>query len=212
MIDNNVLEKVESTKFLGVFVDCKLNWATHVSNVSQKISKGLGILSRLRNTLPPNILLTFYYTLIYPYLNYCTLVWGCAGSSILNKVLVLQKRAVRVITSSPYCSESSPLFFRLHILKVSDTYKLQVAMLMFKVKYKLLPLSCMHHFKINLQGVYNIRQYRYFENIAFRTNIRERAIAIYGPRLWNSLAQSIQSCPSQILFRRQFVTSIFSEY
>lgn len=85
-------------------------------------------------------------------------------------------------------------------------------MFMFKYKYKLLPLSCMNYFKISLESAYNTRQCRYFDTIAFQTNIRERAIAIRGPKLWNCLPQSMQACSSLLLFRRQFVASIFFEY
>ena len=52
-------------------IDSKLNWSNHINHVSLKISKGLGVISRLRNALPLHILLTLYYTLIYPYLSYC---------------------------------------------------------------------------------------------------------------------------------------------
>src|SRR5438876_4924870 len=99
-IDGNVLERVEDTKFLGVYIDAKLNWKRHVSHVSLKIAKGLGAMRRAQNILPQNILLMLYHTMIYPYLTYCNIVWGSACSSVLYKLTCLQKRAVRLVTHS----------------------------------------------------------------------------------------------------------------
>ena len=39
-----------------------------------------------------------YYSLIYPHLVYAIPVWGFACATEMNKILVLPKRAIRVIT------------------------------------------------------------------------------------------------------------------
>ena len=52
ILNNCVLERVESTKFLGVIVDDKLNWNEHISYVSLKISQILGVFRKLKYKLP----------------------------------------------------------------------------------------------------------------------------------------------------------------
>ena len=212
MIDGYVLEQTDCTKFLGVFIDSKLNWSNHINHISLKISKGLGIICRFRNVMPHHILLALYYTLIYPYLNYCNIIWGCAKASILHKLIILQKRAVRIITSSPYLSESSPLFRRLRLIKITDIHKLQVALFMHKIKFQLLPVSCLQYFKLNTHRVYATRQKYYFDIATFRINIRERSIAINGPRLWHSLSNNLQDCTSLNTLKRLIVESFLNVY
>ena len=68
--DGNVLERTDCTKLLGVYLDEKLKWHTHLNHISGKIAKGLGMLGRVSRILPSNVLRTLYHTLIYPYLNY----------------------------------------------------------------------------------------------------------------------------------------------
>ena len=68
LLDDNVLERVTCTKFLGVFLDEKLNWVQHVNHVANKISKGLGMMGRCRKFLSNDVLLLLYFSLIYPYL------------------------------------------------------------------------------------------------------------------------------------------------
>jgi hypothetical protein len=79
------------------------------------ISKARSILYRIRDMLTNTVLLMLYYTMIFPYITYCNIAWGSAKPSILQKVIVLHKRTVRLVARSSYCSATRPLFFRLEI-------------------------------------------------------------------------------------------------
>ena len=94
ILNNCVLERVESTKFLGVIVDDKLNWNEHISYVSLKISQILGVFRKLKYKLPVAMLRVLYNALIYPHLSYCNIVWGCTLLSNLDKILKLQKKSL----------------------------------------------------------------------------------------------------------------------
>jgi len=91
-INNVNLERVKYVKFLGVLIDEKLNWKEHVNYIKTKVSKGIGIICRVRNVLPHRILLMLYNTLIHPYLSYCNIIWGAAKISTLNSLFLLQKK------------------------------------------------------------------------------------------------------------------------
>ena len=109
-INNVNITEVEYTKFLGVIIDKKLTWQRHVTYISNKIAKSLYVLNRLKHKLPSYALCSLYYSLIYPHLIYYIILWGCAAKSILNELLILQKRAVRILNKCPYLSHSDPLF------------------------------------------------------------------------------------------------------
>ena len=68
IIVNNVLEQVDNTKFLGVYIDQHLTWKTHVNFIADKISKSFGLLYKAKYHLPPKSLLSLYYAFVYPYL------------------------------------------------------------------------------------------------------------------------------------------------
>ena len=53
-----VSERVESFNFLGLIIDEGLSWKKHTDVVKNKISKVVGILYRLKNIFPKNILQT----------------------------------------------------------------------------------------------------------------------------------------------------------
>ena len=207
------MEQVEHTKFLGTFIDSKLNWKKHIEYIALKISKGLGALGRVRNILPQNALLMLYNTMIYPYLTYCNLVWGNASATTLQRLVVLQNRAVRLVTRSKFRSSCNPLFVRLNILKLSDIYKFQIALFMFKVKHHLLPLSCMRYITVvNSQRSYITRQSAYFNMVGCRTVMRENSISVQGPRVWNSLPKLIQDVYSIAIFKHELVIFFINAY
>ena len=87
-------------------MDEKLNWKKHFDHIAHKISKGLGAMGRVRNIVPNNVLLMIYHSLIYPYITYCNIVWANATS--LHKLVILQNRAVRLISRANFRSSCDP--------------------------------------------------------------------------------------------------------
>ena len=124
-INGNIIERVTSTKFLGVYIDEDLNWKHHTAEIAKKNSKSLGILNQVKYILPRSSLITLYHTMIQPYLYYCNIIWGGASLLALNKLVSLQKRALRLITCSYFRSSSNPLFIKLGILKLQNVHKYQ---------------------------------------------------------------------------------------
>ena len=73
---NNDIPISNYAKFLGVIIDKNLTWHDHIHYISGKISKGVGILSKLKHMLPMSILKLIYNSIISPYISYCNIVWG----------------------------------------------------------------------------------------------------------------------------------------
>ena len=93
------LESKEYIKYLGILIDKNLTWKHHIDTVSLKISKTVGLLPKLRHFVPRQILLKIYQSLIYPYITYGLAARGQAAKTHLHKILLLQKRALRITVS-----------------------------------------------------------------------------------------------------------------
>ena len=59
-INNEKLKEENYTKYLGIIIDEKLSWKQHIKQVNIKLSKGIGVLYRLRHSVPKNTLRTVY--------------------------------------------------------------------------------------------------------------------------------------------------------
>ena len=96
-IDMEEIEKVHVTKFLGVYIDNRLDWKRHIDHSINKVSKGISIIYRASQKLNETALLMLYNTLILPYLSYCSEVWGRTYITNLNPLFIKQKKFVRII-------------------------------------------------------------------------------------------------------------------
>ena len=59
--------------------------------IPKTMSRNIEIINKLKYFIPKRILLSLYYTLVMPYLNYGFLAWGNTCKTYLNKRLKLQK-------------------------------------------------------------------------------------------------------------------------
>ena len=87
-IINNIINETEKFNFLGLHINSRLTWDSHIEEVSTKIIRITGIIKKLQLIFPKNILLSIYNSLILPHINYCILSWGYNS----NKIFMLQKR------------------------------------------------------------------------------------------------------------------------
>ena len=75
---NNNVSQASSQKHLGLTMDNRLTFVEHLTNVSNKISKTIGLLRKLRNILPRPALLTIYKCFIRPNLDYDNIIYDQA--------------------------------------------------------------------------------------------------------------------------------------
>ena len=116
-----------------------MSWKHHIDRVIIKVSRPVGLIAKLRHFLPMHTLLNIYQALIAPYLTYCLTVWDQACKSYLDKLLKLQKRALRFIYFSDHNEHAIPLFVDPHILPLEFVYYESVANLMFDVRNGIAP-------------------------------------------------------------------------
>ena len=117
-MNNKSLRQENCIKYLGMFIDSRLNWKFQIDYIAKTIKRNIGILSKLRYYVDTKILINLYYALIYPFLTYGMIVWGCTYQTNLQPLVVLQKKTVRIITFSKFDEHSSPLFKQLEIIKL----------------------------------------------------------------------------------------------
>ena len=83
-INDIIIERVQSIKFLGLIINDNLNWNEHKLYIQRKIQRSLGILYQCRQVMNLEECINMYKSFIVPYLLYCLPVWG--SSYLTRKV------------------------------------------------------------------------------------------------------------------------------
>ena len=127
------LEHKSYIKYLGVLIDENLSWKNHLDCVITKISKTIGMIAKLRHFVPSSVLTNIYKSLVLPYLTYGLVAWRNASKNFLNKIVVLQKRVLLLISFVDRKEYAIPLFVNAKILPITFLYYEAVCKLMFDV-------------------------------------------------------------------------------
>ena len=195
-IDGEMLSEVAKTKFLGVVIDNKLSWNDHISYISGKIARGIGILIKARAVLNRDTLVTLYYSFIYPYYIYCNHVWGSTSDRNLNRLFVLQKKAIKIICQVNRRCHSAPLFKELKLLNIWQINKYLIGQFMYRCYHTILPPLFNSLFTRNCYvHDHNTRQASvYFAIPLDKTNYCQGSIRYKGPSIWNEIMKR-KVCP-----------------
>ena len=117
-MDGELLERVPSTKCLGLFIDEQLTWEYHIKRCQKKLSQGIYALNMSKHILMRKRLMTLYYALVQPYLQFGLLLWGHAYKKRFNRLEVAQRKAISAITGAKYNESASQLFKTIGVLKL----------------------------------------------------------------------------------------------
>ena len=85
----------ESAIFLGLTIDSKFQWNTHLEAPADKLSSAAFAIKKVRQMTDVETARLVYYSYFHSILSYGMLLWGSA--SYINSIFILQKRDVRYI-------------------------------------------------------------------------------------------------------------------
>ena len=105
-------------KYLGLFIDENLSWKSHIHSAANKINKTIRLIARLRHIVPTCTLLNIYQSLLIPYLTFGLISLGNAGKTFLDQILVLRKRALRLI----YFAETNGHAMKINFVQIAATW------------------------------------------------------------------------------------------
>ena len=133
-----------------------------------------------------------------------------------NKIITLQKRAIRIINKKTYRYHTEPLFKQKKILMVNDLYQQQIWLFMHNFKYAKLPRSFDNYFKLT-RSVTNreTRQSNLVYTDRPRTELSARLPNHSFPHIWNNLNimnTEISNTINRNSFKNQCKSHLFRNY
>lgn len=184
------IKNAQCQKLLGITLDSKLTFKTHVSNLCTKASNKLNALSRIspymtlkqRKVIMPSFILSQF--------GYCPLVWMCHNRKLNDRINRIHKRALRIVYQDRTSSFED-------LLKIDESFTIHerniqtLAIELYKVAYGLAPEIMRLVFPCNPQGKYP------WDNIFKTFNVKTvywgtEALAHLGPRIWSIIPKDMK--------------------
>ena len=210
-INDKSIKHVRSVKYLGIMLDCHLNWKDHIASICKKLSRGTGVLCKARHYVTTKILIQLYYSIIYPFLIFGYTVWSMIYNTNIQPLFLLQKKIIRIMTFSKYDAHTNPTFHKSKLLKIHEIIKFYIATFMYQYIQGTLPnafdsffttTNSMHDYSTRLASKST------FHLPKIRANFGKFNIRYFGPKVWNDIKDSLKSL-SFSQFKRQLKESYF---
>lgn len=188
---NSSIPVVENIKLLGLYVDNKLTWEAHILHIEKKLNVTHYVLLNLKKCVNKNVLITYYNACIKSHLQYAIIIWG--SSVHTNKLLLTQKRLIRIMNGSNWSEPCKPIFKTLKIMTIFSLYLYQMSLFVYDHK---------NEFNTNyrISGL-NTRNASAFSLPKHRTTSFERSTEYMGMKIFNHLPMSLKNIDNRNKFK-----------
>ena len=124
-INGKKLLQSSTVKYLGIVLDPFLNWSAHVNSLAPKLNRAAGMLAKIRHFVTAHTLRNIYFGIFSLLLTYGSQVWGQFFNQHISRLQKIQNKAIRIMSFANFQEESTPLYNKCGILKLSDHIKLE---------------------------------------------------------------------------------------
>lgn len=139
-IGNHAIKKLDSVKYLGVYLDKHLNFECHINKMIPSLRATIRLLYRLRHTLSVDQLKLIYFSYFHSHMSYMAAVWGHSNHLMLNKIRVMQNSAMRLILNKKY--HVKDLYISCNVLPLDCIVNAQLCCIIYNHVHKKKILNC----------------------------------------------------------------------
>ena len=201
IFNNQIVKTAHSQKHLGLTLDGKLCFNTHLNEKISKANKGIGLIKYLHKNIPRKSLLTIYKSFIRPHLDYCDVIYDQPNNELFQQKLEsVQYNATLAITGAIKGTSRIRLYQELGLESLSDRrwYRRLVKF------YNIVKGSCpsyLNKFLPCKQRSYNTERSDQFRGFNANTNFFKNSFFPYCVCEWNKLDPSIRNSASISIFK-----------
>ena len=208
-IGSHVVKRTKEFKYLGLIIDDKLTFRSHILHVTRKVNYINSIINSLKIFLPIFILKKIYYALVQPHINLHINVWGGSTASALNPLRVALNRIIRNMCRMPI--STCDKYKHLNILPLTQLYYLRISELF----YKTLVLNQSQLLydiigEITFNHTYRTRHHDNFRLPRIRTEVNRHFFLTNCIKIWQQLPSEVKDATSLYQFKCKFKYLYFS--
>ena len=103
-LNGGVINNTQVQKPLGVYIDYKLKFDTHIEILCKKIGKKLHALAQVIKYMPTNQAQLLMRSFIMSQFSYYPLIWMCHSRKINDQINKLHEHVLRLVCNDKSCS------------------------------------------------------------------------------------------------------------
>src|SRR6267154_1309595 len=205
-IDTCIINKVTTTKYLGVLIDENLDWKSHIQELCLSLRKYIGVFYKLSFRLPPHILKMLYFALIYPRILYGIEVYANTYLTYLHDLMILNNRILRILQKKPITTNTIEIYMLYNALPINKLFRFQILNHAHNMIYN--PSNLPNIFQMNSNFNYELhnhhtRSCNYFHHITARSSHGSKVSSSLSAQLWNALPPALKSIRSPHIFKQK---------
>ena len=188
-IDNEIIKNSNNKKLLGINLNNRLGFDTHVANICSRVSKKLHALARISQYMSIHKRRMTMKAFIASKFGYCPLLWMFHSRQLNSRVNKLHDRALRIVYQN-YASSFTELLEQDSSTTIHNRNIQLLATELFKVKNGLSPPFMNKIFVENAQHHYDLRKKAEFKRINVKTVYNgTETLTFLGPRIMGNCAR-----------------------
>ena len=199
------LEEIESDRYLGVILDNKLSFNSHIDTICRKATNLLNLCRRNLHMCPPEIKEQAYKSIIRPNLDYASPAWAPHTLTNINKIEAVQRRAARFVLNNykygPDASLSQQITEKLKWTPLQHRRAAYDLSLFFKIRNGLVNIPFTSSVQASLRSPNTYIYIQASHSEAYKYSYFCRTI-----RLWNQLPIEVRQISSLNSFKDKVFT------
>jgi len=195
-INDNIIGRVKSTRFLGIIIDETLSWKMHIDMITSKLRSYTGIFYNISDYLNFYCLRNVYFALIHSHLLYCIEIYVNTYDSYVDKLIKMNNKVIRILFKKDFRTHVIDLYKCVNTLSLINLHKFNIIKLTHRCIYHKQSLPNVFHNKLQISYLtLNYCTRRKYDLFLPRCNtvIGKRVSSYKCSLLWNSLPEDIKS-------------------
>ena len=120
-VSGQKMKQSVQVRYLGLILQDDFHWDAHLTKIEEKLSRSIGLLSKIRHYVPIHFLWTVYYSIFNSHLIYACEIWGQNHSNLrFTKLTKLQNKTLKVINFQSSDSPTGPFYQENKVQKIAD--------------------------------------------------------------------------------------------
>ena len=200
------IKECKQTKYLGLMLDCKLNFKLHIDHIKKKVMKRIGAMYRSKGLLPIKYRKMFANALMLPQFDYLDTIYCRAGKVKLAELDLLYKKVAKVALGVPQTESSLNVYRDMKWLPLHLRRQLHLSNYM----YRIINDSCPTNFKNKFSYVSGGSRSGENCNLYISNSASHKEFYYLGAKCWNNLSPDARNLPDISSFSKSYKMKLLS--